>query len=427
MTFAPITSETLNWEKCPVCDEVEFQNVDYLRNRSVENKLHVCKTCGFIMYNPQPSQEDLLNYYRNDFRTTINHGNILTCNRKMEYHKIFLKKVLSTGVVCVRPLKVLDVGCAQGYLLKYLKDWGHKVYGLEHTAGYVDYARNIYDLDIYDYIHQVPEDKFDLIVCYHVLEHMNKPDEQLKSFHDKLEDEGYLYLSVPNGKVLAVSGGSGGQKVIFDVVFPQQHLSVFTEKSLRNILDKTGFRVKRINHSYYGLTVLCQKKKKDDPAKPLMLEDPELVEGRLDRMKRALEFFNRKPAIDTNCEKAISLWTNFPDAWVKLIMLQKEIDDQEKWVKKAINTLPLSASIAGQYGFINFRKYDWEEALNGFLYAHALKPADENIVYHIALTYVELRQFDKAKQHFLKTIELNPKMFEQVHKMLGWVATQYRK
>jgi len=346
----------------------------------------------------------------------------MACNRKLNYHKLFLKKILEQD----KPLRIVDVGCAQGYFLKYCRDkYRHKVYGTEHTIGFVDYARNIYDLDIYDDIEDIPEEKFDLINCFHVLEHMSKPDEQLKKFHAKLADDGYLHISVPNGEELTASGFSS---VTFDYVFPQQHLLVFTEKSLRNLLYKTGFKVVKINRVLYGLTVICQKVKEVYSTDVVMQkENYQEVEARLDKMKRAIGYFRRVPSIDTNYEKAVKIYPNFPDAWIKLIMIQKEIEDQIKFAKRATKALPTSAMINAQLGFIYFRKYDWEYALSYFLYSFALRPSDENILYHIALCYVELRDYERAKDYFYQALELNPKMFEQIQKMLGWMATQYKK
>ena len=75
------------------------------------------------------------------------------------------------------PKKVLDVGCAAGYLVEGLRDKGVEAYGLDIS----DYAISLVRDDIKEYCkvksatEQISE-RYDLITCIEVLEHLSPED-----------------------------------------------------------------------------------------------------------------------------------------------------------------------------------------------------------------------------------------------------------
>ena len=90
---------------------------------------------------------------------------------------------------------LLDVGAGTGDLLVSAREAGFIAEGVEPNF----HAR---ELALKKGIHLKAEldhqNKFRIITLWHVLEHLKEPKEQIKQIKDLLEDEGTLFIAVPN-------------------------------------------------------------------------------------------------------------------------------------------------------------------------------------------------------------------------------------
>lgn len=91
-----------------------------------------------------------------------------------------------------KPLRVLDVGAADGYMLSLFKKKKCKVTGIDINP----LSPSVKELTI----HQLPEiETYDLIVYNHVLEHCIDYKEQLDASVKRIMAGGYLFIAVPEG------------------------------------------------------------------------------------------------------------------------------------------------------------------------------------------------------------------------------------
>jgi 2-polyprenyl-3-methyl-5-hydroxy-6-metoxy-1,4-benzoquinol methylase len=103
-----------------------------------------------------------------------------------------------------RNQRVLEVGCATGYVTKALVDQGCTVVGIELDAGAAAQAEKwaervvVGDIDLGDVWAQVPDESFDVVLCGDVLEHLRDPLGALKSAVRKLKPTGTAVISLPN-------------------------------------------------------------------------------------------------------------------------------------------------------------------------------------------------------------------------------------
>jgi len=77
----------------------------------------------------------------------------------------------------IGPRTVLDVGCAMGFLVEGLRERGVEAYGIDISAYALERVRN--DMKPYCRLASVLEplpQRYDLIVCIEVLEHLSAPD-----------------------------------------------------------------------------------------------------------------------------------------------------------------------------------------------------------------------------------------------------------
>ena len=104
--------------------------------------------------------------------------------------------------------KVLDVGCGGGILAEALNELGANVTGIdasENTIGVAkSHSRSIGSDVIYiqntieEFMSSYPNEKFDVITCLEMLEHVPSPNEIIKSCSNLLKDDGNIFFSTIN-------------------------------------------------------------------------------------------------------------------------------------------------------------------------------------------------------------------------------------
>jgi 2-polyprenyl-3-methyl-5-hydroxy-6-metoxy-1,4-benzoquinol methylase len=182
--------------------------------------------------------------------------------------------------------RVLDVGCASGYLARALREQGCRVSGVEYDPGAAEEARPaldkivIGDLEQLDLAAEFAGDQFDVIVFGDVLEHLRDPLPVLRSVRELLRPGGAVVISVPNiahadVRLSLLQGKFDYRNLgLLDIT----HVRFFTRSSLRTFLQDAGFvavDVRTTTADVFG-TELAEDAKGVDPAVvEQVLEDPD--------------------------------------------------------------------------------------------------------------------------------------------------------
>ena len=145
--------------------------------------------------------------------------------------------------------RVLDVGCATGYLARALREQGCSVSGVEFDPDAAAEAAPaldrliIGDLEQLNLPAEVGDAKFDVVVFGDVLEHLRDPLPVLRSVRDLLAPGGSVVVSVPNiahGDVrLSLFQGKFEYRPLG--LLDTTHIHFFTRSSLRDFLRDAGF------------------------------------------------------------------------------------------------------------------------------------------------------------------------------------------
>ena len=108
----------------------------------------------------------------------------------------------------VKDKKVLDVGCGGGILAEALSELGANVTGIDASENTIGVAKShsssigsdvIYIQNtIEEFISSHPNEKFDVITCLEMLEHVPSPNEIIKSCSNLLKDDGNIFFSTIN-------------------------------------------------------------------------------------------------------------------------------------------------------------------------------------------------------------------------------------
>jgi 2-polyprenyl-3-methyl-5-hydroxy-6-metoxy-1,4-benzoquinol methylase len=145
--------------------------------------------------------------------------------------------------------RVLELGCATGYMSRALRDRGCTVVGIEIDEEAAERATEfcervvVADLDRIDFERELGDERFDVVVAGDVLEHLKDPLSVLVAVKKHVEPGGYMVASVPNvahGSVrLALLSGSFpySERGLLD----RTHLRFFTRESMEALFERAGF------------------------------------------------------------------------------------------------------------------------------------------------------------------------------------------
>jgi 2-polyprenyl-3-methyl-5-hydroxy-6-metoxy-1,4-benzoquinol methylase len=156
--------------------------------------------------------------------------------------------VLKFLSAAVPPLRILDVGTADGYLGAILKERGHSIVGIEQDVAAAERARYFYDsfhvasIEDFDFPYQ---EEFDFILFADVLEHLKDPALVLRRAQPALKKTGEVIVSIPNvaNIVVRLSLLAGRFDYYDRGILDRTHLRFFTLSSLRKMLQEASYRV----------------------------------------------------------------------------------------------------------------------------------------------------------------------------------------
>jgi 2-polyprenyl-3-methyl-5-hydroxy-6-metoxy-1,4-benzoquinol methylase len=106
--------------------------------------------------------------------------------------------------LCGANKRVLDLGCATGYLGRALEERGCEVHGVDIDPEAASIAADactramVADIESPELDDLLSDERFDVLVAADVLEHLRDPAATLRRLRGRLEPGGYLLATVPN-------------------------------------------------------------------------------------------------------------------------------------------------------------------------------------------------------------------------------------
>ena len=392
--------------ECPLCHKEEWELLDHIRKPIVDNHLCICRNCGFISYNPQ--LKDIQEWYNKEVRSQ-DLAFLNTKFSKLEMHKKMIGAYMADNIDKGNTYNnALDFGCSDGYLLKYLRDENliKTAKGIELNPGHANWARHIYDLDISssDDTSVYKDGSFDLIVCYHVLEHIQQPDLLLKEFNRILSDTGILYIGLPTIDRLDYT-------TRYDL-FKDEHINMFSDNTLRYFLAVNGFESVFENNYLYGTAIIFKKTKTKAPKMSCYDENIEL----LDRINACYTLRDRADKCTAtgdvggtkkNLVEALKNYNNFPELIIKYSSLNDAIDEQEI-LEEYIKFKPHFWELHTALGLSLFREGNFDKAEESLLKATELKGKNAMCLIHLGQIKYYQKDFIGAIEYLRECWKMEP-------------------
>jgi SAM-dependent methyltransferase len=149
------------------------------------------------------------------------------------------------------PKRILEIGCASGQTLSYLKLKGAELtVGVEISPDVARIAEKRIEVDrvIVGSIEELdlgyPENYFDLIVVGFVIEHVSDPWAVMKKINFLLKKEGQLIGSLPNVRHFSVILPLllfGKWEYVEEGIMDWTHLRFFTKQTIQNLFKDSNF------------------------------------------------------------------------------------------------------------------------------------------------------------------------------------------
>lgn len=149
-----------------------------------------------------------------------------------------------------RPLRILDLGCGNGFVAAELGCCGHDVIGIDSSPDGIAIAKATYQgprfavasIDAAD-LDQLGAHGVDCVVALEVIEHLYYPRELFRKSYEALRPEGWLIISTPyHGylKNLALSVADRWDEH-FHVGRDGGHIKFFSRRTLTEMATEHGF------------------------------------------------------------------------------------------------------------------------------------------------------------------------------------------
>lgn len=213
--FVPFTAYPYRGESvgCPVCSCDRGTQVAGLDRRFKRLPTYACEDCGLLFTNPMPTEEELGHYYSRLYRFDYQIASDAPKQRHLRKRTNEAEaRVVQVSDLLPPQARTLDFGCGSGEFVTSLLALGHDAYGFEPGLAYGNYARSIHGNRVevkgwQDVSYRKP---FDLVSCFHVLEHLSDPIGALKQMAEWTAPDGLLYVEVPDMAFLSAKKGFAG-------------------------------------------------------------------------------------------------------------------------------------------------------------------------------------------------------------------------
>jgi 2-polyprenyl-3-methyl-5-hydroxy-6-metoxy-1,4-benzoquinol methylase len=239
--------------KCIFCGNNTSKIITDKVRDSLKNKVIQCKKCNHIQLNPVPSRVDDEVFYDSNLQEK-NQNHLISLQEHRKKSRIDTKRRVDlVSKSCKKKDRILEIGSGYGFFLEEMRKMGFNVTGIEVSKERREISKRVTKSKILN-INLMDEnfniEKFDVIVFFHVLEHISDSISFLKNLKKILNRNGKVIIEVPNYNDFQIELNEDYKKWYFQ----RAHIHYFTPKTLKKILQKGGFNnIRIVGVQRYGI------------------------------------------------------------------------------------------------------------------------------------------------------------------------------
>ena len=220
---------------CPLCGKRDEEFVVHKDGFSIVR----CRGCGLTYVNPRLAVGDLVQLYTDQVISPAAYY----LRTETQDERSFTQRVALIERYR-KPGRLLDLGCGPGTFSVAARARGWTTTGLDVNAASVAHCR-ARGLDVIGGVFPHPDlvgRQFDVVAMNDFLEHLVDPAAALRTVHDLLTPGGVIFISTPDiGSAMARLTGARWLHLK-----PNEHLLYFDRRTIREVLQRTGFSVEHV-------------------------------------------------------------------------------------------------------------------------------------------------------------------------------------
>lgn len=255
---------------CGICEGQDFRTLFQKKSEKGEYyAIAQCLQCSTVQTLPRPTAAELAACYQGEYferRTDRGYSRYTSDAVRQQVERVFALNLRDLGFFeweqeqrklrvgqdsatdgqsdqdSQHSLRALDVGCAAGYFVRYLKDRGWQSEGIEVSAPMARFAREELHLPVRegDFLAESSQsvEPYDLVTLWASLEHFPDPRSLAERLSRAVRPKGRLILSTCRWGLLSRLQGPGWRYMNVP-----EHLFFFSLKGIRRFFDRYGFDV----------------------------------------------------------------------------------------------------------------------------------------------------------------------------------------
>lgn len=200
----------------------------------IHYQLNKCENCNLIFSSPIFSKEKIAKLYAESYLSYPEQINFAT-GTYMKLFENILPKLNGDP-------SILEIGCGNGFFLKALKKRGvNKLFGVEPSKKMVKdllscskimVKRSIFKKGLF------PNSTFDVVCCFHTLDHVIHPSLLVKETYKVLKKGGLALFVIHDTGAFSVKL-LGERSPIFDI----EHIYLFNKENIASLFRNNGFNI----------------------------------------------------------------------------------------------------------------------------------------------------------------------------------------
>jgi SAM-dependent methyltransferase len=219
----------------------------------------ICHNCGFVF---NADFDDRLLSYNENYENTQSYSPAFEAFLDENINHLIDEKG-------IRNCRVIEVGCGKGYFIRKLVERGNNtgigfdpsyVGPLEMLGGRLKFVKQFYDQTS----SPLPAD---VVICRHVIEHIARPLDLLKSIRQALakSPKAHVFFETPDVKWILQG------QVVWDFFY--EHCSYFSTASIRTAFECSGFKIEEIRNIFGGQYLWVEARPSPDRESSLSEEE----------------------------------------------------------------------------------------------------------------------------------------------------------
>lgn len=222
---------------CNLCGGTSWETLD------AEGITRVVRCrCGLVFVTPQPARPAIERAY--------DHAYYAPWEGQVRHRdRIWRRRIERVERLCSPPGRLLDVGCGTGDFLRVARGRSWQVSGTEISPHAVKAAAaeglEVKPGEVWEA--GFSSGAFDVVTCWHVIEHVADPRRVLEEIRRVLKSGGWLVLATPNldDRIFRVAYvlARGRWPPLFEPDERELHLFHFSARTLRELVTAAGLEV----------------------------------------------------------------------------------------------------------------------------------------------------------------------------------------